>query len=173
MMEGLGRLFDLSAMAAVQSLGGGNAVTGLRVSLKNAPAITVVVYKGAGTNTQDPVLTFKQATAASGGSSSNWPSTISYYYKKTGNGASGILTGSETWSKVTQTANYLVTLTGEATQQGLYAVTVFAGDPTIRTDPYLEVDVASTAAAQYIAMIAVLGDLEVQRAPANMASSQS
>lgn len=169
MMEGLGRAFDLSVGCAVQDAHTG-AITGKRVSLKNASGVTVFVTKGAGTASQDLVLTFLQATAKSGGSSSAWPSTIDHYYKKSG---ATSLTGGETWSKVTQTAGSTVTLTGESTNQGLYCIEVFAGDPTVRTDPYLEVDIGSVAAAQLVGVTFVLHDLEVQRAPANLASSQT
>lgn len=170
MMEGLGRLFDLSVMASVVSLGGGANVTGKRVSLKNSSGLSVLVVKGAGTATQDPVLTFNSFAAASGGSAASPAAPlISYWYKK----ANTAPTGAETWTKVTQTASNVVTLTGESTNAGLYVLFVAAGDSVVRSDPYIEVDIGSTAAAQNIAVVGVLHDLEVQRAPIRMANSQT
>jgi hypothetical protein len=169
MMEGLGRLFDLSFGNIITNLGGGANVTGKRVSLKNSSGVTVIVFKGAGTSTQDPVLTFGQATAASGGTLTNTAPLIDHYFKK----SAVAPTGGETWTKVTQTANNVVTLTGEATSNGLYALYVAAGDMVVRTDPYLEVDVGSVAAAQNLGIMFILHDLEVQRAPAKLASAQA
>lgn len=169
MMEGLGRAFDLSHGAPITNLGGGANITGKRVSLKNSSGVTVLVIKGAGTGGQDPVLTFLQATAASGGSTSSAAPLIDHFYKK----AATAVTGAEVWTKVTQTASNVVTLTGESTNQGIYAIFVAAGDDTVRTDPYLEVDVGSVAAAQNLGVVFLLHDLEVQRAPAKLASAQA
>jgi hypothetical protein len=169
MMEGLGRLFDLSIGSPITNLGGGANVTGKRVSLKNSSGVTILVFKGAGTAAQDPVLTFGQATAASGGALTNTAPLIDHFYKK----AATAPTGAETWSKVTQTASNVVTLTGESTNQGLYAIFVAAGDLVVRTDPYLEVDIGSVAAAQNLGVVFILHDMEVSRAPAKMASAQS
>lgn len=168
MMEGLGRIFDLSTGNIITNLGGGANVTGKRVSLKNSSGVTIVVIKGAGTSGQDPVLTLTSNSAATGGSTGAAP-TISYWYKK----AVAAPTGGETWTKVTQTASNVVTLTSEATNAGIYAMFVAAGDMPVRTDPYLEVDIGSTAAAQNITVMYLLHDLEVQRAPVRMASSQA
>lgn len=169
MMEGLGRLFDLSIGAPITNLGGGSNVTGKRVSLKNASGVTVLVSKGAGTSGQDPVLTFNGFAAASGGSASASPPQLSYFYKK----AATAPTGAETWTKVTQTASNIMTLTGESTNHGLYAIFVAAGDMPVRTSPYLEVDIGSTAAAQNVGVMFILHDLEVQRSPLRQASSQA
>ena len=171
MMEGLGRIFDLSIGqgTVVTNLGGGANVTGKRVSLKNASGVTLLIVKGAGTAAQDPVLTFSAFAAATGGSAVTPAPTIPYWYKK----AATAPTGAETWTKVTQTASNIVTLTGESTNQGLYALFVAAGDPVVRSAPYLEVDIGSTAAAQNIAQVWILHDLEVQRAPVRQASSQA
>lgn len=170
MMEGLGRLFDLSIGAVITNLGGGANVTGKRVSMKNASGITLLIAKSAGTSGQDPVLTFNSFAAATGGSAANPAAPlVPYFYKK----AAAAPTGAETWTKVTQTASNIVTLTGEATNQGLYAIFVAAGDTVARSFPYLEVDIGSTAAAQNVAQIWVLHDLEVQRAPVRQASSQA
>jgi hypothetical protein len=169
MMEGLGRLFDLSFGNIITNLGGGANVTGKRVSMKNASGVTVLVLKGAGTATQDPVLTFGQATLASGGSLTNTAPLIDHYFKK----SAVAPTGAETWTRVTQTASNVVTLTGEATSNGIYAIFVAAGDTVVRTDSYLEVDIGSTAAAQNIGIMFELHDLEVQRAPNKLASAQA
>jgi hypothetical protein len=170
MMEGLGRIFDLSIGNVITNLGGGANVTGKRVSMKNASGVTILVTKSAGTATQDPILTLNSFAAASGGSAASPAAPlVSYFYKK----AATAPTGAETWAKVTQTASNVVTLTGESTNQGLYAIFVAAGDTVTRSDPYLEVDIGSVAAAQNISVTFVLHDLEVQRAPIRQASSQA
>lgn len=170
MMEGLGRLYDLSCGAAVQDAHTG-AITGKRVSMKNASGVTVVVYKAAGTGGQDPVLTFNSFAAATGGSAASPAAPqLDHYYKKSGATA---LAGSEKWTAVTQAASNVVTLTGESTNQGIYCIEVQAGDTVVRTDPYLEVDIGSVAASQLVSVLYILHDLEVQRAPKNLASAQA
>ncbi len=168
-MEGLGRLFDLSAGAAVQDMHTA-AITGKRVSMKGASGIAVIVQKGAGTASQDPVLTFLQATAASGGSTSAWGAVIDHYYKKSG---ATTLSGAETWSRVSQTAASTVTLTGESTNQGIYVIELRPEDATVGSDAFLEVDLGSLANSQLVAVTFALHDLEVQRKPANLANSQT
>jgi hypothetical protein len=168
MMEALGREFDVVAgIAPVDTQTG--AMTGKRVSLKNASGVTVVLYKGAGTGSDDPVLTFKQHTAASGGTSANL-ATIDRYYKK----SATTLAGSETWTKTTQTAAATVTLTGEATKQGIYVFEI-SGSSLSDGYAYFSVDVADTGAAgaQLGATLYLLHDLYVQRTPANLANPQA
>lgn len=165
-MEALGRVLDISAGIVVVDTQTG-AMTGKRVSLKHATGISVVLHKGAGTGSDDPVLTFKQHTASTGGTSANL-AVVDHYYKK----SATTLAGTETWSKVTQTASQTVTLTSEATKQGIYVFEIAANSLT-DTYGYVSLDVADTgsAGAQLGTVLYILHGLEIQRTPANLVAA--
>lgn len=96
---GLGPDYDLSAGAvAINAATAG--VTGSRVNMQNIKSIDIVVVKGVGTDAEDPTFTLKSHAAASGGAGTDLP-VISEYFLKAADPA---LLGSETWTKVTQTA---------------------------------------------------------------------
>ena len=160
MMEALGREFDLSVGLAVYDTNAG-AGTGKRVALKRAGGLTVVLFKAAGVGTDVPVLTLKEHNASSGGTSQNL-ARITKFYKK----SAATLAGTETWSVTTQAASATLTLTGEATNQGIYVIEL---DSTWLSDGfgYVSVDVADTGAAgaQWAGVLYILRDLEVQRDP--------
>lgn len=166
-MEALGRLFDLSAgFVPVDMHTGAN--TGKRISLRNAAGITYLLYKGAGTAGDDPVLTFQQHTALSGGTSSNLVAVDHYYTKST-----ATLAGTETWTRTAQTVSQTVTLTGEAANQGIY---VFSIEATKLSSgyKYVSLNIASVGAnPQLGGVLYALHDLEVRRKPANLAAALS
>lgn len=164
-MKGLGRLFDLAPGVIPVDLSGG-AVTGKRISLRDARSVAFVVFKGLEAGTDDPVLTFQQHTANTGGTSANL-AVVTEYYKK----SAVSVAGTETWTKVTQAASQTVTLTSEAANQGIYVVQISADS---LSDGYQYVSVNSADAgstAQLGGILAVLFDLEVQRAPENLQAS--
>lgn len=167
-MLALGRAFDISCgFAPVDTQTGAN--TGKRVALRNAQGLTVVLFKGAGTGTDVPVFTLNEHNASSGGTSQVL-AKITKWHKK----SATTLAGTETWTTTTQAAGSTLTLTGEATKQGIY---VFEIDGTSLSDGfnYLSVDVADTgsAGAQLGGVLYILHDLIVQRAPANLAAALS
>lgn len=164
-MEGLGRTFDLSLGVAPLDLQ--TARTGARVSLKNAGGVAIVLIKGVGTAADDPTLTLKQHTAASGGTSANL-AVIDHYWVKTATA----MDGTETWTAVTQTAAATIADPGglgtSAESQMIVVVEVPA---TSLTDgySYVSLDVADTGSnAQLGAVLYVLRDLDVQRAPGKL-----
>jgi hypothetical protein len=166
-MEALGREFDLSVGAAPYDTNAA-ASTGKRVKLgANANGVSIVLFKGAGTGTDVPVLTFKQHTASSGGTSANL-ATIKKWRAK----SATTLAGTETWVENTQAAAATVTLTGEATKQGIYVFEIDA-DQLDDGYGYVSVDVADTGAAgaQLGGVLYILRDLMVQRDPASLAAS--
>jgi hypothetical protein len=165
-MQGLGKLYDLSCDLAVYDTNAG-AGTGKRVSLKNARSCAVVLFKAAGTGTDVPVLTLNEANASSGGSSQAL-AKITTWHKKSGT----TLAGTETWTTTTQAAGSTLTLTGEATKQGIYVFEVSA-DSLSDGYGYISVDVADTgsAGAQWAGVLYILSDLEVKRSPANLAAA--
>lgn len=170
-MEALGRHFDIVAGVAPVDLATA-AVTGKRVHLKNAGACTIVVFKGAGTAGEDPVLDVKQHTAATGGTSADLD-VVDHYYVK----SKTVLDGSETWSRVAQSAASEVTDPGgagtSAESQQVVAIEVSASS---LSDGYewISLDVADVGTgAQLGAVLYLLHDLSVQRAPQNLANPQA
>lgn len=168
-MEALGRLFDVVAgIVPVDSQTA--AMTGKRIRMKGCGAVTVIVFKGAGTANDDPVLTFKQHDAASSGTTANLAVVTRYHYKQ-----ATTLAGSETWTLATQAASQTVTLNStSAESQGIY---VFNVEAESLSDGYswFSVDIADTgsAGAQLISMLYLPHDLMIQRAPANLANPQA
>jgi hypothetical protein len=167
--EGLGRLFDLSAgIVPVDSQTA--AMTGNRVSLRNAGAATIVVFKAAGTANDDPVLDLQQHTASTGGTTADLDIIGHYYIKQ-----ETTLDGDETWTRVTQTAASEVTLNATSAEtQMIVAIPVHAAQLSDGYD-YISLDIADTGAAgaQLISALYILHDLKVQRTPANLVAPLS
>lgn len=168
-MEGLGRLIDLSLAVTPVDLSAAG-VTGKRQSMRNATAVAVVVFKGAGgvANT-DPQLTFKSYDAATAGNADTTTVVVDHYYKKSATSYDG----TQTWTKVAITATATPTLSGEGSSAGVY---VFEVPVTSMPDgyPYLEVDTAKAGTnAQIGGVLYLTHDLEVQRTPADLASQNT
>lgn len=169
-MDGLGRLFDIVPVI-VPVDGSAAASTGNRVSLRNAGGVTFVVFKGAGTAGQDPVLDVRQHTAATGGTSADLDVVTRYFVK-----SETTLDGDETWTLVTQAAASEITDPGglgtSAEEQQLIAIEI---DAAQLSDGYTHVslDIADVGAnAQLVSAIAILRNLHVQRAPQALANPQ-
>lgn len=170
-IEALGRLIDISIGIAPVDLQTA-ANTGKRVSLRNATGVTILVVKAAGTAGDDPVLTLKQHTASSGGTSANL-ATIDHYYLKNAT----TLAGSETWTRVAQSAAATISDPGgagtSAESQQLIAIEVLA-DQLSDGYAYVSLDIADTGGnAQLGAVVYLLHDLAIRRAPANLAAPLS
>lgn len=165
--KALGRVFDVAPVIAPVDTQTG-AMTGRRVSLSRAGGVAFIFVKGAGTGSDDPVITVQEHNAASGGTSQNLPVVAEHYRK-----AAATVTGAETWTRTAQTAGATLTLTGQATQQGVYVVEVMASSLSDGFT-HVSVNIADTGAAgaQLGTCIAVLFDLERQAAPARLAASQ-
>jgi hypothetical protein len=168
--EGLGRAFDISAgIIPVDSQTA--AMTGKRVSLKNSGAVSIVVFKAVGTANDDPVVTLKQHTAATGGTSANL-AVIDHYYLKD----AALLAGTETWTKVTQAAAATITDPGgngtSAEHQQILVIPV-RGVQLSDTYAYVSLDIADTGAAgaQLISCLYILHELAVKRTPANLVAA--
>jgi hypothetical protein len=164
-MHGLGRVFDLSVgFAPVDTQTGAN--TGKRIRMLAGQTLSVVLFKAAGVGTDVPIFTLNEANASSGGTSQAL-AKITTWHKK----SATTLAGTETWTTTTQAAGSTLTLTGEATKQGIY---VFDVDGASLSDGfnYVSVDVADTgsAGAQLAGLLYLMHDLTVQRKPANLAA---
>jgi hypothetical protein len=165
--QGLGRLFDLSAGVVPVDLSGA-ASTGKRVSLKNCSAVTVVVFKGAGTAGDDPTITLNEHTAATGGTSQALAKIDTVYTKY-----ETTLDGDETWTKVTQAAASTYTDATSAEVEGIVAFTI-GGDQLSDGYSYISVDVSDVGTnAQVGGVLYILHDLNVRRAPASLVAPLS
>jgi hypothetical protein len=167
--EGLGRLFDISVGAAPVDLSSA-AVTGKRVSLKRAAALSIVVFKAAGTAGDDPTVTLKQHTASSSGTTSNL-AVIDHYYLKD----AATLAGTETWTRVSQAAAATIADPGgagtSAEHQQILVIPVL-GTSLSDGYSYVSLDVADVGTnAQLGGVLYLLHDLTAGRAPANLAAA--
>lgn len=131
----LGSDYDLGTGLAPVNLATG-ANTGLRVFMGGLDELGVLFIGGAGGAADPPVLTLKQHTAASGGSSSNL-AVITDFWKK----SEATLDNDEGWTHVTQAAGAVVTGTAQV-QQMLYFV---VRPEQMTTGPYVSVDIGQTA----------------------------
>lgn len=167
-MQALGREFDLGPGLVPYDTNAA-AGTGRRISLKQAQGVAFVLFKGAGTGSDNPVLTLQEHTAASGGTSQNLARIAEWHAK-----AAASLDGTQTWARNTQAASATLTLTGQATNQGIYVVEV---DAVMLSDGFTHVslNVADTGAAgaQLGAVLAIVHGLVVQRTPANLPATTS
>lgn len=130
-MRALGRLYDIGLGFAPVDLNTAGA-TGKRFALSHASGITFVFGVAvAGGGTDDNVITFKQHTAYTSGTSSNLAAAtvttstgITAYWVK----AEAALDNDESWTEVTQADGATITLSGAtyASQQVLLAVHVSA-----------------------------------------------
>lgn len=163
-MQALGRLYDASVGLAPYDSNAA-AGTGVRVGVADSPGgVDFVLFKGAGVGTDVPVLTLREHSASSGGTSQAL-ARITEHYRK----SATTLNGTETWTRVTQAAGSTLTLTGEATKQGIYVVHVEASWLSDGFG-YVSLDVADTGAAgaQLLAVLAITTGLASQRSPQNL-----
>lgn len=166
-MEGLGRLFDVS-IGAVPTDAVAGAITGKRVSMKNATGCTIlVVTTGGSTDITDVDL--QQHTASSGGTTADLDVIDHYHYK-----SEATLDGDETWTRATQTAASEITNVGAASEELLLAIEVNAAQ--LSDDyGYISLDVPDLGAngTRYCAILYVLHGLSAQRKPANLVAPLS
>lgn len=164
-MEALGRLFDIAPAVVPANLCAGN-ITGHRVSIKRAGAVTFVVFAAVGTAGDDLAVDLREHTAASGGTSYDLD-IIDHYYLKS---AVTLANGTDEWSEVTQTAASEIADAGgagtSAEEQNLLVIEVRA-DQLRSTCSYISLDIPDLGAAgtKYGGAIAILHSLFAERAP--------
>lgn len=162
MMEGLGRLFDLSCGIAPVDLASG-AVNGNRLHLRGVGGVTVVFFKEAGAASEASTLDVQEHTLSSGGTTRDLD-VIDHYYLK----SEATLDGDETWSRVTQSIASEIVPAVSDTQQ----ILAFYVDSTWLSDDCEWVSVTTTdttTAGQIGSVLYILHDLAVQRTPENLA----
>jgi hypothetical protein len=165
--QGIGRVVDLSVGIVPTDMSSA-ANTGKRVSMKNCSAITVVLFKKAGTAGDDPAFTLNQHTAASSGSSGTLAKIDTVYSK-----LAATPDGTETWTKTTQAAAATYTDATSAEAGGVIAFTIGA-DQLSDGYSYISVDVADVGSnAQIGGLLYILHDLNVRRAPASLPAALS
>jgi hypothetical protein len=163
-MEGLGRLYDIAPAFNPVDISGG-AVTGKRVYVGDCTGAALVIVKSVEAGTDDPVITFQEHKVSSSGT----PIThnIDHYYYK----AHATAPETTAWVKVSGVATGAVTFTGLAALAGIIVVPI---NMTSLSDTYkyLSANVADAGStAQLATAIWELNDLNVQRAPANLAKT--
>lgn len=166
-MEALGRLADFSVGVAPVDLSAA-AVTGKRVSLKRTSGLMVVLFKGAASSGTDPAVTFKEATAATGGTSQVMATPPAYFWQKT----AASLAGTELWTQVTASySSGVQTLTGQQGNQGIFVWDILSEDLSAGFS-YIEVDSSKAGTvAQLGALLFIPHDLLSQRFPSNLAAA--
>lgn len=163
-MEALGRLFDLGlAWAPVDTQTA--AITGKRIFLGNARGVTFLLIKAAGTANDDPVLAFKQYTAASSGTTADLAVVTRVFYKQ-----EATLDNDEPWVLATQAAGAAYTGNGTSAETQMLLAVYIGADQLSDGYAWVGVDLADTgsAGAQLGAGIYILHDLKVQRTPPNL-----
>jgi hypothetical protein len=163
--QGLGNVYDVSiGLAPVDMSLGAN--TGKRVSMAEVESVTVLLVKAAGTAAQDPVLTLKQHTAATGGVTTDLPVIDRYWVK-----SETALAGVEKWTEVTQAAAASITDPGgagtSAERQQLVAINVRAAQLT-PGNTHVSVDIADVGLNAQIGAVIYILDHTDHGAPAGL-----
>lgn len=163
-MESLGRLIDVVPGVLNVDVQAG-AATGNRVRLKNYDQCTILVFAGF-TGAVDPLnVTLREHNASSAGTSQNL-AIIDHYYLKT----AAALTGAQTWARVNQAKAATLAAFGTAGEQKLLAIEVNA-DQLSDGFQWISLDIPDQGAAvgtKVTSVLYVMGDLIIQRAPANL-----
>ncbi len=100
----------------------GSARTGDTISLKNFGAVSVVFFKAAGSASEDPTLTFEQATSITPSSAKALTAVTTIYTKQ------GTLTSVGTWTKTTQAAAATYSNTTASENEAIWVITIKAED---------------------------------------------
>lgn len=167
-MIGLGRVFDIVPAFAPLDLQ--TARDGDYVSFKNAKAMSVVVFKGVGTDGDDPSISFQQATDVAGTSAKDLAVITQYWEKE----AVTDLTGTGTWTRVTQAASATVAPGDPAAQSAAMYVFPIEADQLDVDNGFdcIRVRIADTGTnAQLGCAFYILHDLAVMATPANLPNS--
>jgi len=167
-MLGLGNKFDIIPLISPLDLQ--TARVSDWVSMKNARHLAIVLYKGAGTAGDDPVLTLDQASDVAG-TGAKALSTITQHWQKQ---AATDLTGTGVWTRVTQAAGTTLTLNATSAEEaGIYVIPIEADQLDVDNGfDCVRLSIADTGTnAQLGAAFGVLSDLAVMAAPENQPNS--
>lgn len=135
--------------------------TGLRQYMGDIDYLVVLFVGGAGAASEPPVLTLKQHTASTSGTTANM-ATVSEFWVK----SEATLDNDEQWVRTAQAAGAVVT--GTAQVQQMIAFRVNPEDLSAGSK-YISVDIADVgAAAQLGVVLYILGGIGVRGAPTTM-----
>lgn len=135
--------------------------TGLRQYMGDLDYLVVLFVGGAGAAAEPPVLTLKQHTASSGGTTADLATVTEYWTK-----SEATLDNDEAWVRSSQAAS--ATVTGTAQVQQMIAFRVNPEDLT-GGSKYISVNVADVgAAAQLGVILYIIGGVGVRGAPTIM-----
>ena len=156
----LGRLFNIS-VGAVPADAVNAAITGNRVHLKDCGGVTFVVVASAG-STDILDVDLQQHTVATGGTPADLDIITTYFYQD-----ETTLDGDETWTAATQSpAASEITNVGSASTEQLLVIEVGAEQ---LADGYewvsLNVPDLGGNGTKYVAILNIVHDLHIQRAP--------
>lgn len=161
-MNGLGNAFDIGSAVAPVDFNTADAATGHRIHLRNYGAVSLVIFKGAGTAGADPVVTVQEHTAATSGTSATL-AVVDEFYKK----EETALDGDEVWVRVPVTPVSGAVNLGDtsAEQEGIYVIEVRSSSLSAGYE-WISINLAATVAnAQLISGLYILHDLRVSRRP--------
>lgn len=159
-IKGLGRIFDIGSAFTPVDFNTADAATGHRIHMRNYEAVACVLFKGAGTAGADPVITVREHTAATGGTSANLAVVDEFFYKEETS-----LDGDETWTRVSQTAAATATVDTWAENETIVVVEVTA--PMLSAGyEWVSFNIAATVAnAQLVSGLYIMHGLKIQRRP--------
>ena len=163
-MHGLGHRFNIGSAFAPVDFNTSDAATGHRVHMRDYESIAFVLFKGAGTAGADPVVTVREHTAATGGTSADLV-VITEFYSKT----ETVLDGDEVWVRTAQTAAATANMgLTTAEEEGIH-VLQFEAPQLSAGYEWISCNIAATVAnAQLVAGLYILSGLKYPRDPALM-----
>jgi hypothetical protein len=165
MPRGLGIDYDLSIGVAPSDLSVA-ASTGKRIYMSDLRSVDVVIIKGAGTAADDPTVTLVASDAQTGGTSANL-TAISAYHLKDG----ATLAGTETWSKLTQSAAATIADPGgagtSAEHQQICVISVNPSDMPAGK-PYLSLNIADVGSNAQLGAVIYILHQNVREVPASL-----
>ena len=162
-VNALGRLFDVGSVIQPIDLAAG-ANTGHRIHMKNAGGVAFICALNNGTAAEAPTFDLQEHDAATSGNSQDL-NIVSTFYKK----EEAALDGDETWTKVTQAAASEVTDATWDDANELLVVIEVQSEQLSDTFEWVSINVADVGTAHVGAVIGIVYDLKVQRAPENLA----
>jgi hypothetical protein len=168
-VKALGRLFDIGIITPPVA-DTEVAMTGKRLHLKNYDGVAFVIFLAAvsaGTDTYAP--TVKEANAASGGTSQDLASGVTYWHNKNATA----MDNTETWAKVSQAAAAAISIAGASlAAKQIVAVIEVTNEQLSDGFEWVSLDWADpgSGGTRAGAALAILWGLNVQRRPENLAN---
>jgi hypothetical protein len=169
---GVGRLFDLDAIVIPIDLD--SSQTGEQINLANCGGVDIVFITGDGAAGRDLTFTLKRHVDMADTTGTTFPSTAfssaPYYYKR----HDSTVVGVGTWTKSTFTDTDGATIVLDDTEGEDSRMIVVPVEASQLGDGYSSISIADVVAggsgAKLGACIAVRRDLQVSRAPQNLAT---